>query len=91
MAYQAKGAAMRMASATNLRKSLESKAMILATEAPNTFRMPISLVRWEVVYATKPNRPKQASKTAKLANKVKTRLMRFSLDYIWLYSSSRNV
>ncbi len=58
------GEAMKMANSTNNRKSLDSNAVMLATEAPSTLRIPISLVRDSTVNVAKPKRPKQAMNMA---------------------------
>ena len=68
------GEAMTMAINTSNRKSLESKAVILTTDAPNTFRIPISLVRDSTVNVANPNSPKQAIKIAHSEAVVKIRL-----------------
>jgi len=60
MAYQAIGQAIRLESKTHLVNSLENRKMMLETEAPNTLRIPISLVRCSVENEAKPNKPNEA-------------------------------
>ncbi len=45
-------------------KSLDNNATIPATEAPSTFRMPISFIRCSAAKAESPNNPKQAIRMA---------------------------
>lgn len=49
IANQAMGEAMIRAMATRRRNSFESRPTMVETEAPSTFLMPISLVRWMVL------------------------------------------
>lgn len=50
------------ANATSLTKRLDNKSRRSATEAPSTFRIPISFVRWAMVSDTRPNSPRQEMK-----------------------------
>ena len=45
---------------------------ILLTDAPSTFRMPISLTLCSAAYVTKPNKPRHAIKIASTANVIKS-------------------
>ena len=58
MLHQAIGKAMTAAMTTNRIYSLESIKTIPCTEAPSTFRTPISFVRLSAVYAARPNSPR---------------------------------
>src|SRR6185436_11716409 len=49
IAHHAIGDAMMMAIITSLRKSVESIFVISCTDAPKTFLIPISLIRWLAV------------------------------------------
>ena len=51
------GLAITMATMTNFRKSFDNKVVMLKAEAPSTFRMPISLVRFWVAKVANPNKP----------------------------------
>src|SRR4249920_1319510 len=62
MAYQAIGNAITAAIATNFKKSFDNNCTMLLVFAPNTFRMPISLIRCVIAKADKPNNPRQAIK-----------------------------
>src|SRR5215212_5507223 len=57
--YQATGEAMIKATKTSFRKSFESKPTIPETEAPSTFRIPISLVLRTTTKAINPHKPMQ--------------------------------
>ena len=59
------------ASATSFRKSSDNNLTMLLVLAPSTFRIPISRMRWVMVNADNPNRPRQAMKMAMLAKMVK--------------------
>ena len=67
-AYQAIGQATRLASRIPFNSSPDNKANRLATGAPNTLRMDISLNRLFTMKETNPNSPRQATK---MARKVK--------------------
>lgn len=54
MTYQAAGEAITKAMSTNRTKSAENKLTMLTVVAPNTFRMPTSLVRASAMNATTP-------------------------------------
>ena len=68
MKYQANGVAMRMATTTNIKNSLESNPTRFSTEAPSTFRIPISLVLLSATNAANANKPKQDTNMANAAN-----------------------
>ncbi len=57
--YHAIGEAIKKAMHTSFRKSLEMSATTPETLAPNTLRIPISLVRCSAVNVAKPNKPRQ--------------------------------
>jgi len=50
---------MRIDISTSFKKSLESMVVISVIDAPKTFRIPISLIRWLAVNAERPNKPRQ--------------------------------
>ena len=54
MANQASGQASAFASKTGFRKSFDNSQTTLLTEAPNTFRIPISRMRLAAENAAKP-------------------------------------
>jgi hypothetical protein len=60
---------MRIAIRMSLIKSVDKRVTTLPTLAPNTFRIPISLVRCRTTNAIIPNRPKHDRKIATPANK----------------------
>lgn len=66
---------------TSIKKSLDKSCQRLNTEAPNTFRIPISFVRCAAMKVAKPNNPKPI---IKMANKAKT------LDKLLICSSAAN-
>jgi hypothetical protein len=57
MAYHATGIARRNDAPTRIKKFFVSRKTIFLTEAPNTFLMPISFVRWSDEKAARPNSP----------------------------------
>lgn len=61
---QAIGEAITVDKSTSFKKSADSIATIRVTDAPNTLRIPISLIRCIVAKETNPKRPKQAIKIA---------------------------
>src|SRR5437764_14564503 len=71
MPHQETGNAINDAMSTSFKKSFESIVKILPTVAPNTFLTLISLVRYCVVYAARPNKPMHAIKMASVENMVK--------------------
>ncbi len=71
-------------------KSLESNCHKSKTDAPNTFRTPISLVRCSATKEARPNKPKQEMKMASTANTVERLAMRSSSPNFLAYSSSVN-
>src|SRR4051812_4812949 len=62
--YQATGDAIKKEITTNIRKSFDSSVTIPALLAPNTLRMPISLVRCSTVKVVNPNKPRHEIKMA---------------------------
>src|ERR1051326_2589750 len=65
IAHHAIGAAMTNAINTSCKKSFDRSDTICETDAPNTLRTPISLVRCVVVKITSPSNPKQLMKIAR--------------------------
>ena len=59
------GAAMMLAKSVRRRKSPERSRMMRETDAPKTFRMPISLARCWVENDARPNNPRQAMRMAR--------------------------
>jgi len=59
MTNQAMGVARTKANNTSIRKSLESSPTMLLILAPNTLRIPISLILWAAAWVARPNSPKQ--------------------------------
>ncbi len=62
------GVAITIAIQTSFINSLETSAIMFATVAPNTFRIPISLERCSAVNAAKLNKPRQEIIIAMKAN-----------------------
>ncbi len=91
MKYHASGAASTKAMPTSLRKSLESSATMLPTDAPSTLRTPISLVRCWAVNEASPNRPRQATKMDSPVNTPNSRPKACSDSYSLANWSSRNL
>ena len=69
--HQATGQAIRLAMITGLENCQASSRTMSRLRAPNTLRMPISLVRRSAVKAARPNRPRQAMITASIAKPAK--------------------
>src|ERR1043165_7219358 len=69
---QANGTAITNAITSSTANSLYNNLKILNTDAPNTFLMPISLVRCIVVNEARPNKPKQATNIANTVNNPNT-------------------
>gem|GEM_PF-2388851 len=67
MEYQIIGTAIINANTTNLANCMVSSNIIFATDAPNTFLIPISLVLFPAVKAARPNSPTQAMMIASMA------------------------
>ena len=91
IAYHAKGVAISIEINTNLMKSFDNKATMLVTSAPNTLRIPISLVRSMALYVAKPNSPKQAIKIAKKEKRVNSFLNLKSARYCSLKLSFKKL
>ena len=64
IANHATGKAISEAIATNFKKSLDNITTMLPAPAPNTFLIPISLMRCCVLYAARPSKPMQPIKIA---------------------------
>ena len=82
MKKYAGGMASTTARSTNFKKSLAKRPVMPATLAPNTLRMPISLVRRSAVKAYRANRPRQAINKAKPVNTLNTAPIRASERYM---------
>ena len=65
IAHQASGNAIRKATNTKAMKSFDNNVTNCVTDAPNTLRTPISLVRVLVIYMTKAQQTKATDKNAK--------------------------
>src|ERR1700749_2405131 len=91
MPYQAMGVAIINDMITNLRKSIDSKLTIPETLAPNTLRMPISLLRCSALKAARPKRPKQEMIIAIMVKELMICDMVISAWYCFCTSWSRNV
>src|SRR5580704_9649171 len=83
IANQATGAANAKESSTSIRKSLLNNVAIPATEAPNTFLTPISLIRFSAIYVANPNNPRQEINTVSPANNPASVPVRFSSSNFW--------
>ncbi len=89
MAYAAAGQAIKLAINTQPVDSRESSFMMLKTDAPQTLRIPISLVRRLTETDVSPKTPRQAIKTAMTEEYPTIRFHLFSLTYCASTSSSR--
>src|SRR5882762_910749 len=87
--YEA-GTAMTNAMTINFKKSFESKMTISSTDAPMTFRIPISFIRCSAVKVANPNSPRQEMKIATTEKAVKSLPVRCSVLYIASKLESRN-
>src|SRR5689334_4912835 len=75
---------------TSFKKSFDNNEAIFITEAPNTFRTPISLVRFSAIYAASANKPRQEIKMVSAANNAASFPVRcVSLNFL-AYDSSAN-
>ena len=90
IANQATGMAMIVAMATNCIKFLPNIIVTEATEAPNTFLIPISFTRCAVVKITRPSKPRQAITKAKMVNTRDSCSCFCSAEYCFLKFSSKN-
>ncbi len=91
MAYHAIGKAISDAMITSFRKSFDKSITIVPTLAPNTLRMPISLMRCVMAKEESPSNPKQAISMA-IQEKIVNRLLCFCSDwYKRLKFSSRKL
>src|SRR5215203_3697179 len=88
--HQATGKAITLAINTSLTKSFDTSNKILETDAPRTFRTPISFVRCTVENMASPNNPRHATKMATAAKKPKTFPNNCSFWYCRLKLSLRN-
>src|SRR6516164_7416808 len=87
---QDKGTEIRKDMITRLTNSLDNNRQRLKTEAPNTLRIPISLIRFSAVKEAMPNNPRQLIKMAKHAKAEASLPIRSSLVNFLAYSSSAN-
>src|SRR5678815_4439985 len=90
IAYQARGNAIKNASRIGFKKFADNNFIMLADEAPNTLRTPISLVRCSAVNVANPNNPRQEIKMARNAKMFASLLTTASLAYNFAYSRSEN-
>src|ERR1700704_2877316 len=91
MPYQATGIAIKNEINTSATKSLLNSPQRFKTDAPNTLRTPISLVRCSAMKDASPNKPRQLMNIANTAKKVARLLTRSSLLNFFAYSSSSNL
>src|SRR5678815_2626850 len=70
--YHATGEAMKNEIITSFKKSFDKSDTMPAVLAPNTLRMPISLIRCSTLNVVRPNKPRQEMKMAMM---VKYRMM----------------
>src|SRR6187401_1739372 len=89
--YQANGIEIAQDRTTRVTKSFESILQRFATEAPNTFRIPISLVRCSATNDASPNNPRQEMRIAKAAKNPATVPIRLSSPNFFANSSSAKV
>src|SRR5690606_32489662 len=75
---------------TSNEKSFEISRTRLGTDAPNTFRMPISFVRCSAVKAANPNRPNPVISIASVAKIVANLLVRLMVVNFFWNSTSAN-
>ena len=90
MANHANGNAINDDSITSFKNSADNIFIIPVTEAPNTLRMPISLMRFSIVKDASPARPMQQIKIARPANMVVSLLIKFSVKNFLPNSWSTN-
>src|SRR5919199_2266294 len=90
-AYQAIGVAIRRAIKTSFRKLADNRVMMLVTDAPITFRIPISLVRCSAVNMASPNNPIQEIKMAMAVAVLTSWAVFCSFSYNWAMESLKNV
>ena len=86
IAINDRGVAIIMAIHTSFTKSFEINAVIFATVAPNTLRMPISFVRCSAANAASPNKPRHDIAIAIIAN-IKMRKIKIQLIYSFTANS----
>src|SRR3954468_3074796 len=91
MANQATMKAMMAAKPTSFKKSFDNSVTIVLTSAPSTLRIPISFVRWLMVKADSPNKPRHAIKIARQEKIVNNVFCLFSASYNCEKFSSRKV
>src|SRR5215471_13954662 len=65
--YQPSGMAITSAMVTSAKKYFRNSRLMFGAEAPNTFRMPTSFVRFAMKKETNPNKPRQEMKMARKA------------------------
>jgi hypothetical protein len=75
----------------SFKKSFDSIVVILWTLAPNTFRIPISLVLCSAMKADKANKPRQAMIIASTEKLVNIAEVRRTSVYMFAKLSSRKV
>src|SRR6188768_3153630 len=75
---------------TNTTNSFDKILQRLNMEAPNTFRIPISLDRCPAIKVARPNKPRQEIKTAKKAKKPASLPICSSAENLRPYASSVN-
>src|SRR4030095_12353635 len=90
ISHQAIGEAITIAIKTSFTKSFERSAATLETEAPSTFRTPISFVCCETATIVKPNNPRQEIKMRSMENITDKLVNCRSVLYCLSNSSSTN-
>src|ERR1700730_8761205 len=91
MDHQDMGKAIPMDINTSFRKSADSIAVILFTEAPMTLRIPISFCLRCAVNAARPKSPRQEIRIANPAKYLDKMATRTSVAYCFWYASSKKL
>src|SRR5688572_33315869 len=91
MIHHASGEAITTEISTSFAKSFDNKNVSCETEAPSTFRTPISRVRWITINAARPNKPRQAINMVNAVKVVSNFNRRSSAVYIASNASSRKL
>ena len=89
--HQASGAANAKETMTNPEKSFEISDTRLLTEAPITFRIPISFVRCSAVKAARPNSPSPVITIVSPAKRLASVLVRLMVVNFFWNSTSANL
>jgi hypothetical protein len=84
MKYHANGEATKNEINTSFKKSFDNNDTIPGVLAPNTLRMPISLIRCSTLNVVNPNRPRQEIKIAIMVKYLMIEASLSSAAYIFL-------